>query len=81
MTCRIAPLLCLLLAACGSGGAPPDRDDPAEAREETVFDDLVEQKEAIPAEIEAAQQRHADETRRALEAAEGGSAREDESGR
>ena len=81
MTSRIAPLLCLLLAACGTGGAPSDGDAPDEAREETVFDDLVEQKEAIPAEIEAAQQRRADETRRALDEAEGGSAREGESSR
>jgi hypothetical protein len=78
---RIAPLLCLVLAACGTGGAPSDGEDSTEQREETVVDDLVEQKEAIPAEIEAAQQRHVDETRRALEAAEGGAGREDESGR
>jgi hypothetical protein len=78
MTRRIAPLLCLALVACGSGDAPADREDAAESRQETVFDDLVEQREELPARVEAAQRQHADETRRALEAAEGGAAREDE---
>jgi hypothetical protein len=76
----LAPLLCLALAACGGSGAPSDREATAEPRQETVVDDLVEQKQAIPAEIDAAQRRHADDTRRALEAAEG-AAREGESSR
>jgi membrane peptidoglycan carboxypeptidase len=76
----LAPLLCLALAACGTGGAPSDRAETAEPRQETVLDDLVEQKQAIPAEIEAAQRQHVDDTRRALETAEG-VAREGESSR
>jgi hypothetical protein len=81
MTCRIAPLLCLALVACGGGGAPPDREPSAGSRQETVFDDLVRQQEAIPAEIDAAQQRRVDDTRRAIDAAESGARREDESDR
>jgi hypothetical protein len=76
----LAPLLCLALAACGGGGASSDREVSEEPRQETVVDDLVERKQAIPAEIEAAQRRHVDDTRRALETAEG-VAREGESSR
>jgi membrane peptidoglycan carboxypeptidase len=77
----LAPLLCLALAACGGGGAPSDREEASEPRQETVLDDLVEQKQAIPAEIDAAQRQHVDDMRRAIEAAEGGAAREGESTR
>ncbi len=78
--CRIAPLACLALAACG-GGEPPARSAAPEARQETVFDDMVDKKREIPAAVEAAQQQRVDETRKALEAAERGDAPGAEPGR
>lgn len=65
----IAPLLCLTLSACGAGDRPADHG--AAAPQETVFDDVVDAKRAIPAAVEDAQQEHADQARRALDAAEG----------
>jgi hypothetical protein len=69
----IVPCLLGLLAGCGSGDAPESeaaREPPAE----TVLDDMIEQKKEIPAAVEGAQQQHVDETRRAIEASEGGGA-------
>lgn len=59
-------LLALGAAACG-GGEPPPPQKPVP----TVFDPLVQQKERLPAAVEAAQLQHDAEMRRQLEAAEG----------
>jgi hypothetical protein len=61
-------ILALGAAGCGgSSGDPPPPQKPAP----TVFDPLVEQKQRVPAAVEAAQLQHDAETRRQLEAAEG----------
>jgi len=62
-------LLALGAAGCGGGGDTPPPQKPAP----TVFDPLVEQKQRVPAAVEAAQLQHDAETRRQLEAAEGSS--------
>ncbi len=59
-------IVAITAAACG-GAEPPPPQKPAP----TVFDPLVEQKQRVPAAVEAAQLQHDAETRRALEAAEG----------
>ena len=63
---RLAPLLLLLIAGCG-GSAPPPPAPHAPPRSPTVFDDLVEKKRELPAEVVAAQQRHMDEARKAID--------------
>jgi hypothetical protein len=66
---RLVPMLFLALAACG-GSSPEDREEPM-TPEETVVGDMIEQKEEIPAAVEDATRQHMDDTRRALDAAEG----------
>jgi hypothetical protein len=69
---RIAPWLCLVLTACGGASpTPPAAPAAAPARQETVFDDLVEKKREIPAAVEATQEQHVEDTKRQIEAAEG----------
>ena len=58
--------LCLVAAAgCGGGEPPPPPQKPAP----TVFDPLVEQKQKLPAAVEAAQAEHDAALRRAADAA------------
>lgn len=66
---RLVPLACLALAACG--GSPSEEEDEPMAPEDTFAGELIEQKQEIPAAIEDATRQHMDDTRRALDAAEG----------
>lgn len=59
-------LVTLFLGGCGQEPPPPRKPAP------TVFDPLVDQKTRVPAAIETATAQHEDDTRRALDAAEGG---------
>jgi hypothetical protein len=61
-------LMLLALGAAGCGGEPPQPKAPAP----TVFDPLVEKKEAVPAAVQAAEARHQADMRQQVEAAEGG---------
>jgi ABC-type glycerol-3-phosphate transport system substrate-binding protein len=67
---RLVPLACLALAACGGGSASEAKDEPMKP-EDTVFGEMLEKKQEIPAAVDAATQQHMDDTRRALDAAEG----------
>ena len=62
-------LILVALGAAGCGGSsempPPQKPAP------TVFDPLLEKKQSVPAAVEATQQQHDAETRKALDAAEG----------
>ncbi len=58
-------LMLLALGVVSCGGEPPPKRTP------TVFDPLIEKKEAIPAAVEAAQAQHDADTRRQIESAEG----------
>jgi hypothetical protein len=62
---RIA--LLLALGACGGQAPPPAQPAP---RQPTVFDELVNKKQELPAAVEAAQQQHVDATRSAIDAAD-----------
>jgi hypothetical protein len=66
---RLVPLACLAFAACG-GSSSDAKDEPMKP-EDTVFGEMVEKKQEIPAAVDAATQQHMDDTRRALDAAEG----------
>ncbi len=59
-------LMLLALGVVSCGGEPPPQRTP------TVFDPLVEKKEAIPAAVQAAQARHDADARQQIETAEGG---------
>jgi len=62
---RGACLLAFLLLGCGKSPPPPPPPPAPPAR--TVFDDLVDKKQQLPAAVEAAQDQHMDATRRALD--------------
>ena len=62
---RSAWLIALVLSACG-GSAPPPAPPPAPPRERTVFDDLVEKRNSVPAAAETAQREHMEATARAI---------------
>jgi hypothetical protein len=61
-------LILVALGAAGCGDEPPPPKKPAP----TVFDPLVEKKQTLPAAVEAAQAQHDADTRRQIEADEGG---------
>jgi len=63
----LALVVLATLGACG--GQPPPADKPP-PRQPTVFDDLVNKKQEVPAAVELAQRQHMDETRRAIDAAD-----------
>ena len=63
-----ACLMALLAFAAGCGKEPPPA---AEKPAPTVFDPLLEKKQSVPAAVDAAQQQHDAEARKALDAAEG----------
>lgn len=66
---RLVPFVCLALVACG-GSSAEEQEEPM-APEDTFAGELIEKKQEIPAAIEASTQQHMDDTRRALDAAEG----------
>lgn len=66
---RLVPVACLALAACG-GSASEEQEEPMKP-EDTFAGEMIEQKQEIPAAVESATQQHMDDTRRALDAAEG----------
>ncbi|MBS0375585.1 MAG: hypothetical protein JSR73_13490 [Proteobacteria bacterium] len=59
-------LAMLTLGGCSQEPPPPRKPAP------TVFDPLVDQKTRVPAAVETATAQHEEDTRRALDAAEGG---------
>ncbi len=61
-------VVALALGACGGKASPPPEKPPS--RTPTVFDDLVNKKKELPAQVELAQQQHVDDTRRAIDAAD-----------
>ena len=67
-------VIALLLAGCGKSEppapAPPSKPQP------TVFDTMVEKERTLPAAVNAAQNQHMDDTRRAVDAAEDSSGSE-----
>ena len=59
-------LAATLVVACGA------REPPAQAKPQpTVFDDLIDKKRSVPADIENAQRKHIEELRRQDDAANG----------
>lgn len=59
-------LLVLALGACGQE-PPPPKEPPAK----TVFDPIIDKKREVPAAVNAAQDQHMQDTRRAIDEAEG----------
>ena len=67
----------VLLGGCGGTGESQSADEADErdtATTETVFDDLIEQKDAVGPRVEAAQAGHREQLERQLSRDEGGAA-------
>ena len=60
-------IFAVALAAACAEHKPPPRDPP----QPTVFDDLVDKKRSLPADVEKAQREHIEELRRQEDAANG----------
>jgi hypothetical protein len=75
---RIAALVTLaaLLTGCGAADEPrtPERAARDGAATETVFDDMIEQKDAVAARVEAAQEGHRQQLEQQLSHDEGANA-------